>query len=380
MTCGEPGPRLVSFIMTAEKSYPRLVSMGRPTRAATPALRSREINSVKRDQDLRIEGSSRSYPSSPMLRYVFLLPFSLCLSTSLLVAAGGPAFTDPKEATAKDPDFVTQGEYAGNLGGKPVGVQLVAEGSGKFAAVLYPGGLPGAGFSGDKATRLKGTATGGQITLPGLNGTMAAGKITFPGGTLSKLNRESPTLGAKAPAGAIVLFDGKSPDAFQEGKLDGETLMQGVTSKQLWKNFSLHIEFKTPYMPEARGQGRGNSGCYLQGRYEVQMLDSFGLEGENNECGGIYTIGSPIVNMAFPPLSWQTYDIEYTQAVYDASGKKTANARTSVKHNGVIVQDNIELDHATTASPLKEGPTPGPIHLQDHGTPVRYRNIWVVEK
>ncbi len=316
----------------------------------------------------------------PMLRYFFLLPLSLCFSTSLLVAAGGPTFTDPKEATAKDPDFITQGEYSGNLDGKPVGVQLVAEGSGKFAAVLYPGGLPGAGFSGDKATRLKGTATGGQITLPGLTGTMASGKITFPGGTLSRMNRESPTVGAKAPAGAIVLFDGKSPDAFLDGKLDGDTLMQGVTSKQLWKNFSLHIEFKIPYMPEARGQGRGNSGCYLQGRYEVQMLDSFGLEGENNECGGIYTIGSPKVNMAFPPLSWQTYDIEYTQAVYDASGKKTANARTTVKHNGVIVQDNIELDHATTASPLKEGPTPGPIHLQEHGTPVRYRNIWVVEK
>jgi hypothetical protein len=132
-------------------------------------------------------------------------------------------------------------------------------------------------------------------------------------------------------------------------------------------------------MPHARGQARGNSGIYLQGRYEVQMLDSFGLVGEHNECGGIYTIAKPKVNMCYPPLTWQTYDIDYTAAEYDGA-KKSKNARVTVKHNGVTIHDNIELTHATTASPLKEGPEPGPVYLQDHGNPVRYRNIWVVEK
>src|SRR5690606_10766687 len=126
----------------------------------------------------------------------------------------------------------------------------------------------------------------------------------------------------------------------------------------------IHIEFLLPYKPEARGQGRGNSGIYLQGRYEVQMLDSFGLEGRDNECGGIYSVAKPKVNMCLPPLVWQTYDIDFTAARYDAEGKKTANARITVHHNGVLIHDDIELPHATTASRLKEGPEDGPIYLQ----------------
>jgi hypothetical protein len=199
-------------------------------------------------------------------------------------------------------------------------------------------------------------------------------------GELKKVERKSPTLGKKPPADAVVLFDGKSTDAWQKGRLsDDGLLMQGVTSKQAFGSHSLHIEFRLPYMPHARGQARGNSGLYLQGRYEVQMLDSFGLEGKNNECGGIYTIAEPKVNMCYPPLAWQTYDIDYTAAEFEGE-KKTKNARITVKHNGVTIHDNVELTHATTASPLKEGPEPGPVYLQDHGNPVRYRNIWVVEK
>jgi len=306
------------------------------------------------------------------------LSFSLLCST--LHAADGPVFTDSATATAQDPDFLVQGEYTGSLDGKPVGIQLVAEGGGKFAAVLYPGGLPGAGFGGDKATRIKGHADEGKLRLGSATGVLSPGKITFPGGTLTRILRESPTAGAKPPAGAVVLFDGKSLDAFKDARLEGDVLMQGLTTKAAWQNFSLHVEFRIPYLPLARGQSRGNSGCYLQGRYEVQMLDSFGLEGENNECGGFYTIASPIVNMALPPLSWQTYDIDYTAATYDAAGKKTGNARATVRHNGVLVQDRTALDHATTSAPLPEGPGPGPIHLQDHGSPVRYRNFWLVEK
>ena len=133
-------------------------------------------------------------------------------------------------------------------------------------------------------------------------------------------------------------------------------------------------------MPNERGQGRANSGFYSQGRYEVQILDSFGLTGENNECGGIYSIKKPDVNMCFPPLTWQTYDVDFTAAKYDASGKKTADARITVKQNGVVIHDNVALPKATPAAPVAEGPEPGPIYLQDHGNPIRFRNIWVEEK
>ena len=159
---------------------------------------------------------------------------------------------------------------------------------------------------------------------------------------------------------------------------DDKLLMEGVTSNELFGSFKLHLEFRLPFQPFARGQGRGNSGLYMQGRYETQILDSFGLKGKHNECGGVYTISPPAVNMCFPPLVWQTYDIDYTAATYDDAGKKVNHARMTVLHNGVKVHDNLELDHATTAHPVKEGPEPGPIYLQNHGNPVRFRNIWVL--
>ncbi len=132
-------------------------------------------------------------------------------------------------------------------------------------------------------------------------------------------------------------------------------------------------------MPHAVGQARGNSGMYLQGRYECQILDSFGLESKNHDCGGIYSIAEPIVNMCFPPLAWQTYDVDFTAARYDPSGQKTKNARVTIKHNGVVIHDDLELPHGTPGK-HPEGPGPGILYLQGHGNPVVFRNIWAVKR
>lgn len=320
----------------------------------------------------------------------------LLTSFALLIAANsaalaGPTYTDPAKA---DADFALQGEYSGEIptenGPAKVGVQVIALGKGKFHAVGYIGGLPGDGYNGEPKVEAEGELKDGAVEFKKDDGrgVLKDGELTLFGGDdneigkLKKVERKSPTLGAKAPEGAIVLFDGKNADAFNNGKVDGELLMQGTTSKQKFGSHTLHLEFRTPYSPEDRGQGRGNSGVYLQGRYEVQVLDSFGLKGEQNECGGIYSVGKPKVNMCYPPLAWQTYDIDFTAGEYDAAGKVVKNPRVTVKHNGVVIHDNIELpgERNTTAAPNKAGPEPGPLYLQDHGNPVRYRNIWVVEK
>jgi hypothetical protein len=156
--------------------------------------------------------------------------------------------------------------------------------------------------------------------------------------------------------------------------------MVPASTKQKFTDFTAHIEFVTPYMPQAQGQDRGNSGVYPQGRYEIQVLDSFGLKGENNECGGIYRTAGPKVNMCFPPLVWQTYDIDFTAPKYEGD-KKVANAKVTVRHNGVVIHENQEIEKETGGGNAgREGPTPGPLYFQDHGDAVFYRNVWIVEK
>jgi hypothetical protein len=301
---------------------------------------------------------------------------------------------DPKlailDSSRAGVEFALQGEYAGSFktgdGEVKIGVQVIAEGQNKLAWVAYIGGLPGDGWDGNTPMRGSGEIQGEKGILKGDagRGEIKDGSLViFTAenvriGEIAKTTRVSSTIGRKPPEGAVVLFDGTTADHFDGGKMsDDKLLMQGVTSKEKFPSCELHVEFMLSFMPNARGQGRSNSGCYLQGRYEVQMLDSFGLAGENNECGGIYSIKKPSVNMCYPPLSWQTYDIEYHAAKFDSAGKKTADAWMTVKHNGVTIHDKVKLPHGTTAAPVAEGPEPGPLHLQDHGNPVRYRNIWI---
>ena len=311
--------------------------------------------------------------------------------TQLLAEPKGNVFVEPA-AVADHQDYLDQGEYVGALTGEGEtlfwGLQVVALGDGQFKAVSFPGGLPGAGWNERDQFEALGTRVDGVIELAfdDLIVKLSQGKLTVHGPDGKQIGqgqrgvRISRTLGAEPPPGATVLFDGTTADNFENGKLTSDgLLMQGCRSKQKFQSGKVHLEFRLPFAPHARGQGRGNSGMYLQGRYEVQMLDSFGLEGKHNECGGIYSIASPRINMCFPPLTWQTYDVEFTTAEY-RDGEKIQDARMSVWHNGVQVHDSVALPKGTTAHPVKVGPEPGPLYLQDHGNPVRYRNIWVVEK
>lgn len=331
--------------------------------------------------------------SREMLLAVLISAIGLVTDTMLPATWGQDAKPTPAlSASEADSDFSFQGEYSGTIeiNGESVryGAQIIALGGGKFHGVGYPGGLPGDGFLGGEQLEGDGELKGDQVEFenPDALVHIRDGEIvvsTLNGdrlGALKKVVRESPTLGAKPPTGAKVLFDGSSVEEFVNGKkTDDGLLIQGTTSQHKFQNCTLHLEFLLSYMPTARGQARANSGCYLQGRYEVQILDSFGLAGRNNECGGIYSIKDPSVNMCFPPLSWQTYDIDFTAAQYNDAGEKTADARMTVRHNGVTIHKDVALPKATTAAPVKEGPEPGPLYLQDHGNPIRFRNIWLVE-
>ena len=323
------------------------------------------------------------------------LPRFLLLAGCSLMSAAEPAApkSKPAEPTAfltveaAGPDFLLQGEFSA----KGIGADIIALGADKYRLVLFAGGLPGAGWDGSAKTEMEGAKKDAGVSFATKDGkagaTLTDGelKVSRPGeepASLRRIVRHSPTEGLPPPAGAKVLFDGKNADAWQNGKVDERGFLRcGTTSKELFKDYTLHLEFLLPFKPFARGQGRANSGVYNQDRYEVQVLDSFGLKGENNECGGISTISAPKVNMCFPPLQWQTYDIDFTAARFDGQGQRTAPARITVRHNGVLIQDDVALPRTTTSSGIKTiTDTPGPFQLQEHGNPVYYRNIWVVQK
>lgn len=317
-----------------------------------------------------------------------LLLLSLSLASALTLCAADskkPVYTDPAKA---GPDYAVQGEYVGEAEKTKLGAEVIAKNDGKFIVNFIPGGLRGDG--GDYAKHVEASARtdGGKTTVTSKDGKWSAeiadNKMTGKNAegqafTLQRVVRKSKTEGDKPPEGAVILFDGKNADEFNNGKLaDGNLLGSDIASKKTFGNHKIHLEFRLSFMPTESGQGRSNSGVYVQNRYEVQVLDSFGLKGENNECGGIYTQYNPLVNMCYPPLQWQTYDIEFEAAKFK-DGKKEVPAVLTVRHNGVLIHDKVELK-GKTAGGQDEGDKPGPLFLQGHGGQVQYRNIWVVEK
>ena len=329
------------------------------------------------------------------------------------IGSAAPKVFSGTYVDANDPnipaDFAYQGEYAGS----GMGAQVIALDKGAFQVVLFPGGLPGAGWDGKNRSLLNGKLEGKKVALSPAkgnrkylagsadafsatrkfppdghkpySGSLSNGIISLGKGiVLKKTQRKSPTMGKKAPKGAITLFDGSNKDEWQGGRLDEKTRLlntdgSDVRTRRKFNDYHMHLEFLLPYRPAARGQGRGNSGFYQIDHFEVQILDSFGLEGANNECGGIYSIKDSDVNACFPPLSWQTYDVDFTNAK-TKDGKKIKNAKITVRLNGIVIHDNFEIPRKTGGSRGEPEGTPGPMKLQGHGNPLQFRNIWIVEK
>ena len=199
------------------------------------------------------------------------------------------------------------------------------------------------------------------------------------------------SLGALAAAAddrTVVLFDGTSWNAWttRDGdpsqwvvQDDGSVLVKGgdAVTKRDFGDFRLHLEFLCPVMEKEDGQARANSGVYLHGRYEVQVLDSYDQAPAMNGCGAIYSIAKPLVNASLPPGRWQTYDIIFRAPRYGPVDELLGNARVTVLHNGVVIHNNLELPRSTPGGFERGSETMGPILLQDHGDPIRYRNIWV---
>lgn len=292
-------------------------------------------------------------------------------------------------------DYKLIGEYAGDVSiqteaaNQRFGIQIRALGSGEFEALAYEGGLPGdEKFNEATQLRLIGRRNGETLVLSGGPWALFAGPekcrlINFDGdslGELPRVIRTSSTMGAQPPKEALVLFDGKNTDQFSKARIASEGLLaQGANVNWLLNDFDLHLEFRIPHMPGKQGQQRGNSGVYLQSRYECQILDSFGTERVFNGLGALYRFKPPRLNMAFPPLTWQTYDIRFTAARFGADGKKLRPAHVTSWVNGVKVQDNVALPGPTGAGKAEEA-LPLPTLLQDHSDPVRFRNVWVLDR
>ncbi len=293
---------------------------------------------------------------------------------------------------ADDPSFDLMGEFVGNVelgedSTEPWGLQVRPLGNNRFEARQYKGGLPGQEKFTSTSHALVGNLFGDYLVLSGGPWAVIVEKehciiLDREGkklGKLDRIKRTSPTMGAKPPEGAIVLFDGTNTDHFTMAETEDGLLKPGADVIPMFQDFNMHVEFRLAYMPEFEGQARSNSGCYLQSRYEVQVLDSFSELPTFNGCSSLYRQKPADLNMCLPPLEWQTYDIVFTAPRWGSDGKKIRNARITVWQNGVKTQDDYEIMSKTGAGKPEE-PTLLPIKFQNHKDPVRFRNIWIIDR
>lgn len=200
---------------------------------------------------------------------------------------------------------------------------------------------------------------------------------------------------APPPSDAVVLFDGSSLAqwemedgtpakwAVRDGYFEVVAGTGMLRTKQGFGDVQLHLEWMAPSPPRGEGQDRGNSGVFLMGRYEVQVLDSYGSRTyPDGQAAALYGQYPPLVNASRPPGEWQSYDIVFRAPRFDAAGQVTAPAHVTVLHNDVLVQDAVELTGPTghhQRPPYQAHAAQLPLSLQDHGHPVRFRNVWVRE-
>jgi hypothetical protein len=204
----------------------------------------------------------------------------------------------------------------------------------------------------------------------------------------------TPGTGNTAPSDAIILFDGKNLENWVDEKgnaakwtvKDGAMVVAkgtgGIKTKQTFGDIQLHIEWRTPAQVEGDGQGRGNSGIFLQERYELQVLDSYkNRTYANGQAGSIYKQTPPLVNATKGPGEWQVYDVVYTAPKYNEDGSIKSKGRITVFHNGIVIQNNTEIQGTTEyiGKPKVIAHGKGSLMLQDHGNPTSFRNIWVRE-
>lgn len=193
------------------------------------------------------------------------------------------------------------------------------------------------------------------------------------------------------PKGAMILFNGKDVSNWttKSGKCAGWNVEDKVLhivpgsgdimTKERFTDFFLHLEFRCPDMPKAKGQAKGNSGVYLQGRYEIQVLDSYGINiPGKGDCGAIYDQFAPLVNACKSPMEWQTYDVIFRAPRVDKTGNVIELTKVSVLQNGQVIQNNVQLPGVTGGALDDRVGRPGPLLLQDHGNLIAYRNIWAL--
>jgi len=317
---------------------------------------------------------------------------------------------DPKLTDATPCPLI--GDWEGQIKAKgnpkPLVAQVMAAGKGQYRVNMLdkfdardpvPVVLSGKADESGKTVKLGGESKGAQWTATLTEKTFSgevkgARKGSF---TLKRVVRLSPRLGAKPPKGAKVLLGPDTKDLNTEwvgtGRdrkcawklLDGGVMQcqprtgSVLTKRKLGDHF-MHVEFRTVFEPDSKSQGRSNSGVYILNRYECQILDSYGLEGKPNECGGMYRAVAPRVNMCAPPMQWQSYDIFFQAPRFDSSGKKQIEpAHITVLHNGVLIHDDVKLAKGTGAGGRRPVVPAAQTLLQDHGHKVEFRNIWVAD-